>query len=74
MLDSLLTTTWAGALWMFGSFAVFALLDRGLSALLGRQEPIFLLFALASAAALVVRGAYTLAKLAVRRLRGRRDS
>ena len=74
MLDSLLTTTMAGALWMFGSFVVFALLDRGLSALLGRQEPIFLLLAFASAAALVVRGTYTLAKLAVRRLRDHRDS
>ena len=74
MLDSLLTTTMAGALWMFGSFVVFALLDRGLSALLGRQEPIFLLFALASAAALVVRGVYTLAKLAIHRVRGHRDA
>ena len=74
MLDSLLTTTRAGALWMLGALVVCTLLDRGLSALLGRQEPIFLLFALASAVALVVRGTYTLGKLAVRRVRGHRDS
>ena len=74
MLDSLLTTTKAGALWMLAALVVSVLLDRGLSAILGRQEPIFLLFALASAAALVVRGTYTLAKLAVRRVRGRGDS
>ena len=42
-------------------------LDLGISAMIGPQEPIFLLFALVIAAAFVVTGTYTLFKKMLRR-------
>ena len=67
MLDSLLTTTKSGALWMVALCAVCLILDRGVSILFGQQEAFFLLLAAGSAAALAVTGTYTLVKLALHR-------
>jgi hypothetical protein len=62
MIDSLLTLTKGGAFWMGILFLVVVLLSFGISAVMGQQEPLFFLFALAIAAAFVVTGTYTLAK------------
>lgn len=70
MLDSLLTLTKGGALWMAGLFVVSVLLSIGVSLLIGAQEPIFALFALFILVLFVVTGTYTLLKLLVHRIRG----
>ncbi len=62
MIDSLLTLTKGGAFWMGVFFLVAVGMDLGISAIIGAQEPIFLLFALAIATAFVVTGTYTLFK------------
>jgi Kef-type K+ transport system membrane component KefB len=67
MIDSLLTLTKGGAFWMGIFFLVAVGLDLGISAIIGTQEPIFLLFALVIAAAFVVTGTYTLFKKMLRR-------
>ncbi len=67
MIDSLLTLTKGGAFWMGIFFLVAVGLHLGISAVIGAQEPIFLLFALMIAAAFVVTGAYTLFKRLLRR-------
>jgi hypothetical protein len=66
MIDSLLTLTKRGAFWLGIFFAVAVLLDLGVSALVGQQEPLFLLFAMAIAALFVVAGTYTMVKKLVR--------
>ena len=48
-------------------FLVAVGMDLGISAIIGAQEPIFLLFALAIATAFVVTGTYTLFKKLLRR-------
>ena len=67
MIDSLLTLTKGGAFWMGVFFLIAVGLDLGISAIIGIQEPIFLLFALVIAAAFVVTGTYTLVKRLFRR-------
>ncbi len=67
MIDSLLTLTKGGAFWMGVFFLVAVGMDLGISAIIGAQEPIFLLFALAIATAFVVTGTYTLFKKLLRR-------
>jgi len=62
MIDSLLTLTWRGAFWMAVLFVVSMLFDVGISAILGQQEPIFILFAAAILAIFLVTGTYTLVK------------
>jgi hypothetical protein len=62
MIDSLLTLTKRGAFWMAVFFAVVVLLDIGVSAIIGQQEPLFILFAAAILGIFLVTGTYTLAK------------
>lgn len=62
MIDSLLTLTKRGAFWLAVFFVVSALLDLGISALVGFQEPMFILFATAILVIFLVTGTYTLAK------------
>ncbi len=62
MIDSLLTLTKRGAFWMAVLFLVAVLMHVGISAMVGYQEPMFLLFALGIAALFLVAGAYTLGK------------
>jgi uncharacterized membrane protein len=62
MIDSMLTLTRRGAFWMATFFVVSVLLDVGISALVGQQEPMFLLFAAAILALFIVTATYTLAK------------
>jgi len=69
MLDSLLTLTRRGAFWLVLAWVVVVLLDRGLSAMLGRQEPIFILAAIFIPLVLLVSGTYTLIKWIVHRIR-----
>jgi hypothetical protein len=70
MLDSLLTLTKAGAAWMAGIFGVALLADVAISAVTRTQEPIFLLLAVMTLVAFVLRAVYTLGKWAWHRLRG----
>ena len=70
MLDSLLTLTKSGAMWMAILFAVSVLMTFGISALTGNQEPLFALLALFILATFVVTGTYTLGKLIVHKFRG----
>ena len=58
----MLTLTKRGAFWLAVFFAVAVLMNLGISALVGRPEPMFLLFALAIAALFIVAGTYTLCK------------
>jgi uncharacterized membrane protein len=67
MIDSLLTLTKRGAFWLAILFVIAVAMDIGISALLGQQEPMFLLFALAIAALFIVAGIYTLAKMIIGR-------
>jgi hypothetical protein len=62
MIDSILTLTKRGAFWLVVLFVVAVLLDLGVSAIVGQQEPLFLLLALAILALLLVAGVYTLGK------------
>jgi hypothetical protein len=62
MIDSILTLTKRGAFWLVVLFVVAVLMDLGVSAIVGQQEPMFLLFALAILALLLVAGVYTLGK------------
>ena len=73
MIDSILTLTKRGAFWMAILFAVSVVLDIGVSALVGQQEPLFLLFALAIAALFLVAAVYTLSKKVIGLFRGRAD-
>lgn len=67
MLDSLLTLTKRGAFWLAIAWLVAILLDRGVTALIGQQEPFFLLAALFIPIAFIVSATYTLAKRILRR-------
>jgi len=62
MIDSLLTLTMRGAFWMAVFFVISVVLDIGVSAVAGQQEPIFLLLAVGIFALFLVAGTYTLAK------------
>ena len=73
MIDSLLTLTKRGAFWLAILFVVAVAMDIGVSALLGQQEPMFLLFALAIAALFIVAGIYTLAKMLILRFKHKTD-
>jgi uncharacterized membrane protein YhaH (DUF805 family) len=73
MIDSMLTLTKRGAFWLVTLFVVTVLLDLGVSALIGQQEPMFLLFAVAILALLVVASIYTLGKKLIRFFRHRAD-
>jgi hypothetical protein len=65
MIDSMLTLTKRGAFWLAVFFVVAVVMDVGISALVGHQEPMFALFALAIAAIFLVAGTYTLGKKVV---------
>jgi putative Mn2+ efflux pump MntP len=58
----MLTLTKRGAFWLVVFFAVAVAMDVGVSALVGQQEPMFALFALAIAAIFLVTGTYTVGK------------
>ena len=73
MIDSLLTLTKRGAFWLAILFVVAVAMDVGVSALLGQQEPMFLLFAFAIAALFIVASIYTLGKLVVGRFTRKSD-
>jgi hypothetical protein len=62
MIDSLLTLTKRGAFWLALLFVITIAMSVGVSAIVGQQEPIFLLFALAIGALFLVAGVYTLGK------------
>ena len=62
MLDSLLTLTGAAAAWLGGAFVLAVLASFGITAITGRQEPIFLVIAVGLLAVLVVTSLYTAAK------------
>ena len=72
MLDSMLTLKKSTALWMVGFFMVCVLANRGVDALTGEQESIFLLLAVAILAAFVVMGLYTMGKWVLHLLQGDR--
>lgn len=74
MIDSMLTLTWRGAFWLAIFFVVAVLMDVGISAIIGFQEPLFLLFAAAILALFVVSAAYTLVKTIIGRFRHESDS
>jgi hypothetical protein len=65
MIDSLLTLTKRGAFWLAIFFAAAVLMNVTISALVGQQEPMFALFALAIAAIFIVSGTYTLFKTVI---------
>jgi putative Mn2+ efflux pump MntP len=73
MIDSMLTLTKRGAFWMAILFAVAVVLDIGVSALVGQQEALFLLLALAIAALFLVAAAYTLGKKVIGLFKGKAD-
>jgi lipid-binding SYLF domain-containing protein len=62
MIDGMLTLTKRGAFWLAILFVVTVAMSAGVSAIVGYQEPIFLLFALAIAGIFVLAGTYTLGK------------
>jgi peptidoglycan/LPS O-acetylase OafA/YrhL len=73
MIDSMLTLTKRGAFWLALLFVVAVLMDIGISALVGQQEPMFLLFAAAILALFIVACIYTLAKKLIGFFRHRTD-
>jgi len=73
MIDSLLTLTKRGAFWLAILFVVAVAMDVGISALMGQQEPMFLLFALAIAALFIVASIYTLGKIIIGRFTDKAD-
>jgi len=73
MLDSILTLKKSTALWMAGFFVVCVLANRGVDALTGQQESIFMLLAVAILAAFLVMGAYTAGKWVFHLLKGDRS-
>jgi uncharacterized RDD family membrane protein YckC len=62
MIDSMLTLTKRGAFWLAIFFVAAVVMDLGISALVGHQEPMFALFALAIGLIFIVAGTYTLGK------------
>ena len=73
MIDSLLTLKGSTALWMAGFFVICVLANRGVDALTGTQESIFMLLAVAILAAFLVMGAYTTGKWMFHLLKGDRS-
>ena len=70
MLDSLLTLTKGAAAWMAGFFVICVIVNRGITALTGVQEPIFLLLGFLILCAFLVMATYTAGKWAVHLLKG----
>ena len=62
MLDSLLTLTKGAVFWMLGGIVLCLVLDRAIAVLTGLQLSLFFVLAAGVAGALLVAGAYTLAK------------
>ena len=62
MLDSLLTLTKGGALWLLGGLLVCIAADRMVSSLTGQPVTLFAILALGILVALVVCGTYTAVK------------
>jgi hypothetical protein len=73
MIDSILTLTKRGAFWLANLFVVAVAMDLGVSALIGQQEPMFLLFALGIAALFIVASIYTLGKMIIGRFTHKAD-
>ena len=73
MLDSLLTLTGTAAAWLGGAFVLAVLASFGITAITGRQEPIFLVIAVGILAVLLVTSLYTAAKWVWHRISGRRQ-
>lgn len=69
MLDSLLTLTRRGALWMAIFFVVCVAFDRGISAITGNTVTIFALGALMILIAFVTSAGYTFGRWAWRKMR-----
>lgn len=62
MIDSLLTLTKRGAFWLAILFVIAVAMSMAVSAIVGQQEPMFFLFALAIAGIFLLAAAYTLGK------------